>query len=195
MPEQNDVHSRLKQATAQAHEDTEELAYIEQLRNGTLTLAQYKHLITANYQLFCYYEPLIASALPSSTLQQLHWPEREKLSALKKEVQQWGLSTTVNLPTRFTLTEAQAFGALYVLEGSTLGGNMIAKMIDKAGIIPTDKHMLFYGFYGDRTGIMWKQLLHVLTEQLVTEQEQQAAVAMAKHVFVTLSDLLKQARE
>ena len=195
MPEQNHVHSRLKQATAQAHEDTEELAYIEQLRNGTITLAQYKHLIAANYQLFCHYEPLIASALPSTILEQLHWPEREKLAALKKEVQQWELPTSVNLPTRFTLTKAQAFGALYVLEGSTLGGNMIAKMIDKAGIIPTGKPMLFYGFYGDRTGIKWKQLLQILDEQLVDEQEQEAAVAMAKHVFATLSELLKQVRE
>ena len=71
-------------------------------------------------------------------------------------------------------SSAQAFGALYVLEGSTLGGKMIAKMLAKneAVSIPPGALNFFNGYKGD-TGKMWTAFLEILNRQsdvdLITE--------------------------
>ena len=55
---------------------------------------------------------------------------------------------------------AAAMGALYVLEGSTLGGKMISKMItDKLG---SDTSVAFFSGYGAETGPMWKKFIGYL---------------------------------
>lgn len=48
-----------------------------------------------------------------------------------------------------------AFGVAYVLEGSTLGGPIIAKMIDKQ--LKEAHHHEFFLCYGDNTQLMWER--------------------------------------
>jgi heme oxygenase (biliverdin-IX-beta and delta-forming) len=51
---------------------------------------------------------------------------------------------------------ASAFGCLYVLEGSTLGGQMISREVRaKLGFTP-ECGCEFFSSYGDRVGLMWK---------------------------------------
>ncbi len=53
-------------------------------------------------------------------------------------------------------TEAEALGVLYVLEGSTLGGQMISRMVERdLGIGPQNGARFFHG-YGSETGIRWR---------------------------------------
>jgi heme oxygenase (biliverdin-IX-beta and delta-forming) len=58
-----------------------------------------------------------------------------------------------NLP-KITGT-AEALGALYVMEGSTLGGQFIKKMISKQLTIDETYAMLFFNGYGQDTQQMW----------------------------------------
>ena len=60
--------------------------------------------------------------------------------------------------------EGEALGALYVLEGSTLGGQVIAKMLRKSSFIPPHKFKFFEG-YGASTGERWKKFIEVLNKQ------------------------------
>ena len=58
------------------------------------------------------------------------------------------LPPIVDLPT--------ALGAMYVLEGSTLGGRYITKAVRaKLGLTPGDG-CSYFASYGDRVGLMWK---------------------------------------
>lgn len=59
-------------------------------------------------------------------------------------------------------SHAEAVGALYVLEGSTLGGKIISKMI--AGKLDSKAGLRFFNGYGDKTGAMWKEFLARLQE-------------------------------
>jgi len=55
----------------------------------------------------------------------------------------------------------EAMGALYVLEGSTLGGKIIAKMLEKKN--PEFRNSLrFFTGYGKETGSRWTYFLHHL---------------------------------
>jgi heme oxygenase (biliverdin-IX-beta and delta-forming) len=59
-------------------------------------------------------------------------------------------------------TPASVLGALYVTEGSTLGGQIITKMIAKQLNISCEKGFTFFNAYGDDTHVMWEKFKHVL---------------------------------
>jgi heme oxygenase len=61
------------------------------------------------------------------------------------------------------IDQAQAFGALYVMEGSTLGGQVIAKMVEKQLGLATGT--TFFKGYGDQTLKMWNDFKLVLDAQ------------------------------
>jgi heme oxygenase len=50
----------------------------------------------------------------------------------------------------------QALGALYVIEGSTLGGRIICKMLNEQLNIPDFPGLSFFNGYGDNTAKMWE---------------------------------------
>lgn len=86
-------------------------------------------------------------------------------------------------------TRPQLLGAMYVLEGSSLGGQVIARELDKAGI---STHTYFTG-RGGRTGPLWKAFCQQLTDEAAETQAAPAAiVAAAVHTFQALSAWLNQ---
>jgi heme oxygenase len=77
----------------------------------------------------------------------------------------------------------QAFGALYVLEGSTLGGPYISKMIQKQLDKPDMEGLSFFNSYGDETGMMWDRFKVVLDRQADNEAEQNVILQSANETF------------
>ncbi|TGE27673.1 biliverdin-producing heme oxygenase [Hymenobacter metallicola] len=75
----------------------------------------------------------------------------------------------------------QLLGAMYVLEGSTLGGQVLARQLAKAGI---DARQYFSG-HGEQTGPLWKSFCQLLAEA-ATEDNQAQVVASAAATFQTL---------
>jgi heme oxygenase len=59
-------------------------------------------------------------------------------------------------------SHTSAMGALYVLEGSTLGGKIISKMI--AGKLNGAASLQFFNGYGEKTGSMWKEFITQLQQ-------------------------------
>ena len=50
----------------------------------------------------------------------------------------------------------QALGALYVIEGSTLGGSIIGKMLKQQLNITVIEGLSYFNSYGDNTAAMWQ---------------------------------------
>lgn len=63
---------------------------------------------------------------------------------------------------------ASALGALYVLEGSTLGGRIIAGMISR--LLDSPDNLTFFNGYGAETGMMWKNFKQFLNRSLSEDQ-------------------------
>lgn len=84
---------------------------------------------------------------------------------------------------------ATAFGALYVLEGSTLGGKMIAKMLAKSDgpAIPAEALHFFSG-YQQFTGKMWTSFVEALNKQTDTD----VIVHSANQTFYHLKHWMQQ---
>lgn len=77
----------------------------------------------------------------------------------------------------------QALGAMYVLEGSTLGGQVITKML-KQNLNLTDTACLkFFSGYGDETQKMWASFMEALDKQAQEESLQGEMVEAAINTF------------
>lgn len=79
---------------------------------------------------------------------------------------------------------AEALGALYVLEGSTHGGRIIAQMIEaQAGINGPSGFSFFYS-YGEENSKMWEEFKAFLNRPL-DEMEKLNLILTANRTFIT----------
>jgi len=80
-------------------------------------------------------------------------------------------------------SEAQAFGCLYVLEGATLGGQIISKYVaDKLGY-ERERGATFFKSYGAEVRAMWCDFMQALGEYATTHDTDDEVVAAAVDTF------------
>ena len=85
-------------------------------------------------------------------------------------------------------TPASALGAMYVLEGSTLGGKTISRMLkEKLG---DDIPVNFFSGYKDNTGAMWKRFVECLNDEVWINQENEI-VNGANETFINFNRFLQ----
>lgn len=91
-------------------------------------------------------------------------------------------------------TEAQLLGAMYVMEGSRLGGQLIAKHVEShLGFERGEATHYFRGFE-DRTGAMWKQFLEVLGK-IVPDESTHEVILGAKNMFAAFGAWMRNIRQ
>ncbi len=76
----------------------------------------------------------------------------------------------------------QAFGVLYVIEGSTLGGRIISHMIAKQLDIQ-DKGLSFFQSYGEHRTTMWATFKLTLNRQADVEADRERIITAAYATF------------
>lgn len=81
----------------------------------------------------------------------------------------------------------EAFGALYVIEGSTLGGSIIARIMRKQLNMQSNNGFEFFDGYGDKTQDMWNSFKSTLVKQTQTEEENQLIIKAANETFLKFS--------
>jgi len=80
-------------------------------------------------------------------------------------------------------SEAQAFGCLYVLEGATLGGQIISKYVaDKLGY-ERERGATFFKSYGAEVRAMWWAFCQALREYATAHDADDEVVAAAVDTF------------
>lgn len=84
----------------------------------------------------------------------------------------------------------QALGALYVLEGSTLGGQIITQMI-RQRVQEAETGLSFFNGYGDQTIPMWQRFKAVVNAY-DGEAEQQAMLQAANDTFTSFQKWIAQ---
>jgi heme oxygenase len=88
----------------------------------------------------------------------IDWPSRRKVPLLEKDLIALGASMNVPEVSIVGLsldTVARALGALYVIEGSTLGGQYIRKAVGKMLNLDASNGCAFFIGYDDQTRPMW----------------------------------------
>lgn len=155
--------ARLRADTRAEHEAIEQTL---DLMDGDLTLDRYRRRIE---QFYGYYRPL-EEALLARRAWLSPWLEvvdRLKTPLLAADLVALGRPLTAALPLCETLPGLQGppecFGCLYVLEGSTLGGQVISRHLRQTLAVTPPAGGLFFDGYGARTGSMWQHFRTALT--------------------------------
>ena len=159
-----DILERLRDETRHLHKMLENDLPV---MRPDLQLPEYRSLLTRFYGFYSPMECAVAGVAGlGSTLPD--WPQRRKLKSLVKDLRVLGfardeigeLPLCVQLPMLPGVEEA--LGCLYVLEGSTLGGQIIGRHLQATLHIGLDNGASFFHSYGDRVGSMWKTFQVVL---------------------------------
>ena len=117
--------------------------------------------------------------------------ERRKAPLLVRDLRALGLADADierlprcgDLPAVSTL--ADGMDCLYVLEGSTLGGQVISRHVHEALGISAESGGAFFAAYGARTGRMWKAYQEALARLPAEPAVQAALVSAACDSFFT----------
>lgn len=173
---------RLKSYTKANHQELEKLL-VSQMRS-IQTQEQYIDLLQLFYNYFGAVEGQVNPYIGQEHLED--YLERRKTSRLRDDIVALGGSasktiTPEDLPEVKNLL--QAFGALYVLEGSTLGGPHISKMLQKQLNKPDTDGLSFFNSYGDETMAMWERFKVVLDRLADNEIDQNVILQSADETF------------
>ena len=167
------LSASVKEATGALHAEVEGilLPRLSSIKTST----DYATILKMFYGFYLPLEKRIDLQLSSADLPDLN--QRRKAELILDDLSALGESSN-NISICHQLpvvnNSAQAFGVLYVLEGSTLGGKVIAKMLLKNSSITEDAVSFFQGYKED-TGNRWKAFLLALNEQDETNTIMQSA--------------------
>ncbi|MFN8388835.1 MAG: biliverdin-producing heme oxygenase [Bdellovibrionota bacterium] len=85
----------------------------------------------------------------------------------------------------------EAFGVLYVLEGSTLGGQFISRQVQRElGFSPQAGCSFFWG-YGEQTATNWRTFCEVVARHATTARSRQRMLLTARETFRCLDHCLE----
>jgi heme oxygenase len=84
-------------------------------------------------------------------------------------------------------------GAMYVVEGSTLGGQLIAKHVERVLQLQEGRGSAYFRGYKDSTGSMWTELKNVLVE--VSDEDADLLIHAAKVVFKDFREWMRVNQE
>lgn len=114
------------------------------------------------------------------------YDKRRKTALLHADLAALNTSALVAKPVLPEITSnLQALGALYVMEGSSLGGPHISKMI--AARLPGLNAFSFFKGYGEDTLPMWKNFQQAIDNLQLSPAEEQLLVNSARYTFVAFS--------
>ena len=88
--------------------------------------------------------------------------------------------------------EASAMGTFYVMEGSTLGGQVITRHVSAHLQLSPDHGLAFFSSYGDAVGARWKETREALLRFAEQSSAEDAMIESAKKTFTGLAAWLDE---
>lgn len=87
-----------------------------------------------------------------------------------------------------SLSQEEALGAIYVFEGASLGGRVLAPLVNKS--LSREDITAFYTGYGDKTYELWKETQLELNSKLTDSNQIDIAIQTAKQMFANMAESL-----
>jgi heme oxygenase len=172
---------KLRQETEADHHNVERTV---PLMHQGLNIVEYVQCLQRIYGVVIAWEERAAEIAPEwlqpSLLARLRSPLLERdlawFGVTEKDDRRPTLPEMNNLP--------NLFGTMYVMEGSTLGGQLIARHVEEAFHLSEGQGNSYFRGHGSQTGPMWKEFCEMLKLRIPDEQTD-AVVISAKAMFST----------
>lgn len=170
--------NKLREATKELHEQIEKENLAALIIDHSINLEEYKLLLLQNFIAYAVVEKEISTHLEGY--------EGTKHLALEKDLQ--ALEVDASLPLAFfqdhfrIKNRSEALGATYVVEGSALGGMLIAKELKECQDL---RHLEKHNFFnGDRNNVKgWNKFQKQLKAENFTSQQELKMIEKAKETF------------
>ena len=181
------MFSRLKHETQSLHS---QLELSVDIFNRLSSMDQYRLVLSRFYG---FYSPLEKQLALVNGIDLVGFDVRKKAHLLRQDLQTMGiqpdemnrLSICEDLPDTPDL--ARALGCLYVLEGATLGGQIISRQLLRQGIDP-DTGGAFFNSYGDNVGTMWLEFKACVEQQINHAHTEAKVIEAAQDTFSKLNN-------
>lgn len=179
------LRAKLKQETRLLHKQLELHSNFQKLFRLKMSFLEYQKLITKLYGFIvpCEEQLKIFNTSPI-------YSGRTKKTALDADLLSLGITSShhiVHCTKLPALTQfSHVLGYLYVIEGSTLGGQIITQALQKH---PWFTHKIgtnYFNCYGDKTVWWWKKFYHALNKYKDDKIITCEAISTAKDTFLTL---------
>jgi heme oxygenase len=186
------ILAELRKTTRSLHEALEKRI---DLLNPEFSREKYLHILKRFYG---FYSPLEAKiGAYGDQAQQWIAGDRRKAHLLAADLR-WaglseqsvaGLSRCSDLP--LLSDPARELGCMYVLEGSTLGGQVVLRHLrDRLHL--NGKGTAFFGSYGERVGMMWRSFCERLESECKSASDCDAIIESASSTFTCLDHWICQ---
>ncbi|MGH2623574.1 MAG: biliverdin-producing heme oxygenase [Sphingobacterium sp.] len=172
------LNEQIKHQTKDGHQTLEKLVVqrLKSIQNNE----DYADLLKYFYAYFLNLEKGIAAQIPPSL--SVFFQHRRNANHIAQDIKELGFSLE-NLPQTELppiINKNQAIGALYVLEGSIMGGPYIVKMLQQRGI---EKGFNFFNGYGEQSGQKWGEFTGIINSEIADENDIEETILSAKNTF------------
>jgi heme oxygenase len=188
------IREALKARTQPYHDRLE--AMLDVMRRP-LTKKEYTDLLVRFYGFYLPMETLLAHILSVETAS-LDFTPRRKSSLLERDLLALGVTieeirSLPRCPCVPVLADpTEALGCMYVLEGATLGGQVISRRIRQLLGFSATSGCAFFSSYGDEVGPMWNAFVSALTAHATTPERIDAMGKAACETFAAIEQWMRE---
>ncbi len=179
-------HVVLREQTRVEHERVEATAAMRHLFHDPLNVSSYAQLLRRYLELHAAWENRHATWLRG--LVAVGWTYESRLPALECDLESLGDVSEAPVRKFESVATLSAWGALYVIEGSLLGGQVIARHL--AGRFPAHPHR-FFNLGSHRPAHAWKDFQILLDAALASPGDMRSALSQAKETFALFQTMFE----
>ena len=172
----------LRLATAAAHARIERVLGLD----APFSLSHYARVLQGFDSFLHAWEPAVAVALPPPLQPWFDGRRRGNLLARDLAALRIGRSPASGCVPALQGTPA-VLGSLYVMEGSALGGQVIARRLQQWHGIDADAGAAYFTGWGPRTGALWREFRQLLAQHVHDPGSRQQACTAAVSTFDALT--------
>jgi heme oxygenase (biliverdin-IX-beta and delta-forming) len=185
----------LRQQTGPQHEALEENKYSKAIGNGTITTAGLRFFMKKFFDFFspleeAIYQEGIVPVEDIMVRRKMHLMYQDLLFLRADKTELNSKQIIPGIP-EFSSVAAK-MGIMYVMEGSTLGGKVIGRMLNKSLGLDNGKGTSFYNSYGENLGPMWKSFVFSLTDYAVKSKNDAEIIQAATTTFASFKNWLEK---
>lgn len=163
--------------------------------NPQFSLEQYRNILALFYGYYAPIEELLSKLVLRDGLV-ADYEERKKTPLLRQDLGALGIQATheILLCDRLPRLKnaSEVFGCLYVLEGATLGGQVLSKHFRERFGLQPDRGGAFFWSYGLATGARWSSFQRMLHEHHRRHQtETNIVLDAAAETFRTMREWIE----
>lgn len=162
-----DLLPRLRRCTAPLHDDIEALLGLD----ASISLVRYGRILRGFHEFLPLWELRVRHALPEPL--RAWFDARSRAAFVARDVAALGLAEDATMRAAARAAQhrlrldstAAAFGSMYVIEGSALGGQVLAPRLRAAHDLTPGLGAAYFHGFGERTGAMWREFRQLAQAQ------------------------------